>query len=146
LIPILGAILKKRNSYIFSLLVSTFLDKGISLYESFEILKKSQDVSISIFSIEIIKSFKEGVNLPNAFLKTHIFEINLIEVIQTSQISGEIAKQLNGYSVFCVEELELLIKKLFVICQTIIYLFVLLLIIVTYISILTPLYSMINNF
>ncbi|MDF2606185.1 MAG: type secretion system protein [Bacillales bacterium] len=144
-LPIIGTIMRKRYSYFFSLFLSTFLSRGISFIDCFEIIRNSRNVTISYFANVINKKLYQGVSLSIAFEETTIFEKNLIEVLRTSQISGELLRQLSSYSALCVEELELLIKKILIVSQTIIYIVVLLFIITTYYSILTPLYSMLDK-
>ncbi|MDF2945713.1 MAG: type secretion system domain protein [Bacillales bacterium] len=145
-LPILGTILKKRYSYFFSLFLSTFIARGISFIDCFEIIRNSKNVAISHYANVINLKLYQGVSLSSAFEDATIFEENLIEVLRTSQMSGELIRQLSSYSALCVEELELLIKNVLIICQTIIYIVVLLFIIITYYSILTPLYSMLEKF
>jgi type II secretory pathway component PulF len=145
-LPILGTILKKRYSYFFSLFLSTFIARGISFMDCFEIIRNSKNVAISHYANVINLKLYQGVSLSSAFEDATIFEKNLIEVLRTSQMSGELIRQLSSYSALCVEELELLIKNVLIICQTIIYIVVLLFIIITYYSILTPLYSMLEKF
>ncbi|MGG3623840.1 competence type IV pilus assembly protein ComGB [Bacillus gobiensis] len=145
-LPFWGKQILLLNSYFFSLQLSNLLKSGLSIYDS---LKAFRDQSFLPFYQEEAETFiqrlKHGEDI-GQLLKDHpYYEKDLSKVVKHGQINGQLDRELFTYSQFLLERLERKAEKWSSILQPAIYGFVGFMIVVVYLSMLLPMYHMMNE-
>lgn len=145
-IPILNKFLKMFNSYFFSLQLSNLLKGGLSTFESFKIFENQN--MLPFFKIEatcIIEQLKKGERLESIVEDRRFYEKELAHVILHGQANGKLARELYTYSQLIIEQLEEKILKMITVIQPAIYILVGCVILFVYLSMLLPMYEMIEH-
>lgn len=145
-LPFWGRQILLLNSYFFSLQLSNLLKSGLSIYDS---LKAFRDQSFLPFYQEeaegFIRKLKHGEDIGH-LLKDHpYYEKDLSKVVEHGQINGQLDRELYTYSQFLLERLERKAEKWTGILQPAIYGFVGIMIVIVYLSMLLPMYHMMNE-
>lgn len=145
-LPFWGNQILLLNSYYFSLQFGNLLKSGLSVYDS---LKAFRDQSFLPFYQEeaeqFIRRLMHGEDIVHLLEDHPYYEKDLSKVIRHGQINGQLDRELFTYSQFLLERLEKKAEKWVSILQPAIYGFVGIMIVVVYLSMLLPMYHMMNE-
>ncbi|WP_268536786.1 competence type IV pilus assembly protein ComGB [Bacillus atrophaeus] len=145
-IPILGRLVILFNSYFFSLQLSSLLKSGLSIYDSLTAFKEQSFLPFYRQEAEqIINKLRAGESIDRALYKHPCYENDFCEVVLHGQLSGQLHRELFTYSQFLMERLERKVEKWTGILQPVIYGIVAGMILIVYLSMLLPMYQMMNQ-
>ncbi|MDO3662622.1 competence type IV pilus assembly protein ComGB [Bacillus sp. C28GYM-DRY-1] len=145
-IPLAGNLVRLFNSYFFSLQLSSLLQSGLSIYDSLNAFKHQTFLPFYRCEAEqVIERLKAGESLETALSGSPFYEADLTKVISHGQLNGRLDRELFTYSQFIMQRLELKAQKWTGILQPMIYGFVAAMILVVYLSMLLPMYQMMNQ-
>lgn len=145
-IPIVNKIFIMFHSYFFALQLSNLLRGGMSTFESLKIFE-TQNI-LPFYRIEashLIENLRTGAHLHQIIADREFYEKELSLVILHGQANGQLARELYMYSQFVIEKLEHKIVKAMTIIQPTIYSFVGIVVLFVYLSMLLPMYKMMEN-
>ncbi|MFC0269983.1 competence type IV pilus assembly protein ComGB [Metabacillus herbersteinensis] len=145
-IPILKKTIKMFTSYFFALQLSNLLRGGLSTFDSLKIFE-SQSI-LPFYRIEagyLIDRLKKGDRLDKIIQLRPFFERELAHVILHGQANGQLPRELYTYSQFVIDQLENKVIKAISIVQPTIFALVGIIILVVYLSMLLPMYQMIEH-
>ncbi|OAS85091.1 competence type IV pilus assembly protein ComGB [Metabacillus litoralis] len=145
-IPIVKNTFIMFHSYFFALQLSNLLRGGMSTFESLKIFE-SQNI-LPFYRVEashLIERLKSGAKLNQIIENRGFYEKELALVILHGQANGQLARELYMYSQFVIEKLEQKIVKAMTIIQPTIYAFVGIVVLFVYLSMLLPMYKMMEN-
>ncbi|WP_226667454.1 competence type IV pilus assembly protein ComGB [Metabacillus litoralis] len=145
-IPILRKVVSMLHSYFFALQLSNLLRGGLSTFESLKIFE-TQTI-LPFFKAEadyLIRKLKTGEQLHQMIKSRGYYEPELSLVILHGQANGQLARELYMYSQILLEKLENQIVKTITIIQPVIYAFVGIIVLFVYLSMLLPMYKMMEN-
>ncbi|RPK02571.1 hypothetical protein EH11_01902 [Bacillus subtilis] len=141
-----GKLVKLFNSYFFSLQLSSLLKSGLSIYDSLNAFKHQTFLPFYRCEAEqLIERLKAGESIESAICGSPFYETDLSKVISHGQLSGRLDRELFTYSQFILQRLEHKAQKWTGILQPMIYGFVAAMILLVYLSMLVPMYQMMNQ-
>ncbi|MGG1228540.1 competence type IV pilus assembly protein ComGB [Bacillus halotolerans] len=145
-IPLFGKLVRLFNSYFFSLQLSSLLASGLSIYDSLKAFRHQTFLPFYRHEAEqMIERLKAGETIEAALYKRPFYENDFSKVISHGQLSGRLDRELFTYSQFILQRLEDKSQKWTGILQPIIYGFVAGMILIVYLSMLLPMYQMMNQ-
>jgi competence protein ComGB len=145
-IPVIKNIFIMFHSYFFALQLSNLLRGGMSTFESLKIFETQNILPFyRIEAIHLIERLKTGVQLHQIIEDRGYYEKELSLVILHGQANGQLARELYTYSQYVIEKLEHKIVKSMTIIQPTIYAFVGIIVLFVYLSMLLPMYKMMEN-
>ncbi|PMC39613.1 type II secretion system F family protein [Bacillus sp. UMB0899] len=146
-IPLIRRLFMILHSYFFSLQLSNLLKGGMSTLESLKVFQ-NQDL-LPFFKVEgnhLISRLSEGEQLHTIIEERGFYEKELSLVILHGQANGQLSRELYTYSQLIIEKLEQSIIKIMTMIQPVIYAFVGIIVLFVYLSMLMPMYKMMENF
>ncbi|QHZ47650.1 competence type IV pilus assembly protein ComGB [Bacillus sp. NSP9.1] len=145
-IPLLGRILKLFNSYFFSLQLSNLLKSGLSIYESLKAFESQPFLPFYQHEAKcLIKRLKQGEAIDEMIAGRPYYEKDLSKAIVHGQLNGHLHRELYSYSQFLLDRLEKKAAKWAGMIQPMIYGLTALMILILYLSMLLPMYQMMNQ-
>lgn len=145
-IPLVGNLVRLFNSYFFSLQLSSLLQSGLSIYDSLNAFKHQTFLPFYRCEAEqVIERLKAGESIETAICESPYYETDFSKVISHGQLSGHLDRELFTYSQFILQRLEHKAQKWTGILQPMIYGFVAAMILIVYLSMLLPMYQMMNQ-
>lgn len=145
-IPIIKSSLIMFHSYFFALQLSNLLRGGMSIFESLRIFE-SQTI-LPFYRTEashLIERLKTGAQLHRIIQERGFYEKELSLIILHGQANGQLARELYMYSQFVIEKLENNMVRAMTIIQPTIYAFVGIIVLFVYLSMLLPMYKLMEN-
>ncbi len=131
------------NSYYFSLQLSNLLKGGLSIYESLTVFE-NQDL-LPFYRDEaawFIGQLKKGDRFEVLVERNDFYEKELTQVVAHGQANGHLARELYTYSQFVLERIETKMVKWILLIQPAAYLAVGLTVLIMYLSMILPMYQM----
>lgn len=145
-IPIISKIFIMFHSYFFALQLSNLLRGGLSTFESLKVFESQNIIPFyQIEAIHLIEKLKTGSHLHQIIDDRGFYETELSLVILHGQANGQLARELYMYSQLVIEKLESKIMKAMTIIQPTIYVCVGIIVLFVYLSMLMPMYKMMEN-
>ncbi|KXZ18509.1 competence type IV pilus assembly protein ComGB [Bacillus nakamurai] len=145
-IPLIGKAAVLFNSYFFSLQLSSLLKSGLSIYDSLTAFKEQSFLPFYRQEAEnIIERLKAGETIESALYRHPCYENDFAAAVSHGQLSGQLHRELFTYSQFMMERLEQNAEKYTGILQPVIYGVVAGMILIVYLSMLMPMYQMMNQ-
>lgn len=145
-IPLLGRILKLFNSYFLSLQLSNLLKSGLSIYESLKAFESQPFLPFYQKEAKcFIKRLKQGEAIDEILKGRPFYEKDLSKAIAHGQLNGQLHRELYSYSQFLIGRLEKKAEQWTGIIQPLIYGFTAAMILILYLSMLLPMYQMMNQ-
>lgn len=145
-IPIIGKGLKIYHSYYFSSQMSYLLKGGLSIFESLTVFCEQ---NLMPFYQEEARFFmtelKKGERLDEILAKRPFFEAELSAIVHHGQASGKLDRELFTYSQMLIERIEQKTVKVFSYVQPLIFLIIGILVLAVYLSIMLPMYQMMEK-
>ncbi|MCM3161762.1 competence type IV pilus assembly protein ComGB [Metabacillus litoralis] len=145
-IPILKRIFVISHSYFFALQLSNLLKGGMSTFESLKVFE-SQNL-LPFFKVEagyLIQQLRAGEQLHHIIGERCFYEKELSLVILHGQANGQLSRELYTYSQLIIDKLEQKMVKIMEVVQPAIYGFVGMIVLFVYLSMLLPMYKMMES-
>ncbi|KAF1679640.1 MULTISPECIES: competence type IV pilus assembly protein ComGB [Bacillus] len=144
--PLIGNLVRLFNSYFISLQLGSLLQSGLSIYDSLNAFKHQTFLPFYRCEAEqVIERLKAGESIEVAIGSSPFYETDFSKVISHGQLSGRLDRELFTYSQFILQRLEYKVQKWTGILQPMIYGFVAAMILLVYLSMLLPMYQMMNQ-
>ncbi|MBC1500093.1 type II secretion system F family protein [Listeria weihenstephanensis] len=145
-IPIIKKFMRLHYSQIFARECGYLLKSGLSINDMVQVFSLNDSPPLfQYISKAIEKGFKEGVAFTQSLGQFSIFEKELIYIIQHGEKNGQLAEELLFYYKLCHQKSEEKTEKIFSIIQPAVFMIIGILIVSIYLSILFPMFSMVNS-
>lgn len=143
----ISALLYYYFSYLVSVQLSYLLSSGFSIYEcmQFFLENKEQKLYSKIGQITI-SQLKKGVRLEQAFASFDFLEKELLQIIQHGQENGKLDQEFYYFGNYCLTQIEENLQKTLKVLQPTLYTAVGILIISIYLSVLMPMFQLLDGF
>ncbi|WP_400242357.1 competence type IV pilus assembly protein ComGB [Niallia sp. JL1B1071] len=146
-IPYIGKIVRRYFSYLLSLQLSYLLSSGFSIYECLQFFEENKEQRLySQIGIIAISQLKKGVRLDQAFMLFDFFDKELLQIIQHGQENGKLDQEFYYYGNHCLMQIEENIQKTMKVLQPTLYSVVGILIVSIYLSVLMPMFQLLDGF
>ena len=145
-IPLFNHLIKKLLTYYFSFQLGALLKGGLSIIDSLSVFKEQNH--LPFFKEEAAQlsiKLKEGERFTNIIEERVFYDHELAVVINHGQANGLLFKELENYSEFLLEQIEMKLHRFLTFIQPIVFLGVGGLITFMYLSIMIPIFNMINT-
>ncbi|WP_342490705.1 competence type IV pilus assembly protein ComGB [Bacillus sp. FSL R5-0422] len=144
--PFLYKGMRLMHTYLFSLQLSGLLQAGLSMYESLLAFKQQSYLPfLQEISVQMIEELRKGESMAYQVSISPFFEKHFAAVIEHGEASGMLAREMYTYSQFLLENAELKIEKWVSWLQPVIYGLTAILILIVYLSILLPMYQLMEQ-
>ncbi|WP_226569930.1 competence type IV pilus assembly protein ComGB [Bacillus stratosphericus] len=145
-LPMLYKGMQLMHTYLFSLQLSGLLQAGLSIYESLQAFKQQSYLPfLQEISEQMIRDLRNGETMEHQVSGSPFFERHFAAVIKHGEASGMLAREMYTYSQFLLENAELKIEKWVSWLQPAIYGLTAFLILIVYLSILLPMYQLMEQ-
>lgn len=145
-IPIVGNFFRVVMTYLFATNLSCLIKSGLSIYDALVIFKTLDNLGyISNVSGIIMEKLESGERLQHVLIKNTLYLKGLAYIVEHGQANGRLVEELDYYSQWLLVDLEEKIKKLFMVIQPLLFLFIGIIILLMFASILIPMFSLING-
>lgn len=145
-IPVFGSLLRLIQTQYLTLQLGYLLSGGLSVYESLQLFESApRNDFYKEVGKRITQKLKRGDALPNIITSMSLFEKELPIVLMHGQSNGKLEKELLFFSQNCLRKLEEKMEKSLKLIQPILYSVVGVLVISMYLSIMLPMFSMLNG-
>ncbi|MBU5214329.1 competence type IV pilus assembly protein ComGB [Heyndrickxia oleronia] len=125
---------------------SFLLQGGFSVHEILDMMSTQNfKPLIREIAFTIRKELKFGYSFSNALSRLKFLDQQFITITIHGEKNGRLDDELQFYSRFCVKQLEEKIQKIFRLLQPIMFIFIGILVISVYLSILLPMFEMIDS-
>ncbi|MBC6127199.1 type II secretion system F family protein [Listeria booriae] len=145
-IPIIKRFMRLHYSQLFARECGYLLKSGLSINDMVKVFALSDSPPLFQYISKLIgKSFSEGKAFTNALTQFTIFESEMIYIIKHGEKNGQLAEELLFYYTLCHQKSEEKIEKIFSFIQPAVFMIIGVLIVSIYLSILFPMFSMVNS-
>jgi competence protein ComGB len=145
-IPFIGPVLRLIQTQYFTLQLGYLLSGGLSVHESLQLFESApRNLFYRDISIIINGRLKRGEDLPQILMQLHFFEKELPVVVNHGQTNGRLERELLFFSKSCLNKLEERIEKGLKHMQPILYAVIAILVISMYLSIMIPMFRLLNG-
>lgn len=145
-IPLLGSTLRLIQTQYFTLQLGYLLSGGLSVHESLQLFVAApRNVFYRDISLIITSRLKTGEDFAEILRQLNVFEKELPFVINHGQTNGRLDKELLFFSQSCLKKFEEKLEKGLKQIQPILYGVIAVLVISMYLSIMLPMFRLING-
>ncbi|TYR82424.1 competence protein ComG [Priestia megaterium] len=145
-IPIVKKFTQLFNSYFFSIHMSNLLKGGLSIYECFLLFQRqSHHPFFQKEAVYFTDQLSSGVKLNQIILSKPYYQKDLADIIIHGQKNGDLSQELYDYSLFMIEHMEALIFRVLKYVQPITFLFIGIVILLMYMSVMVPMLEIMSN-
>ncbi|MFB1050370.1 competence type IV pilus assembly protein ComGB [Paraliobacillus sp. JSM ZJ581] len=145
-VPFIKTMIQLYNTFLFSLHLSSLLHAGLSLKDSFHILAKQMHHQIvSYYCQQILNHYATGQQMATILPTLHLLHKDIDIVFQKNSNTEDVAVDLHGYADFLLERLENKVKKTIAWIQPVFFIIIGVSIIFIYISLLYPMFQLIQT-
>lgn len=145
-IPYINYIASLHTSFLLSTQLSTLLDSGMTFKGAFlHLSRQGQMPIISYYSKLFIQQFEKGENLIELLQQLPLIDQQLAGLFQNAVNKKQLAQDLRMYEEILFDEIESSIVKLIQIIQPLFFVTLSIFIIFMYLSILWPMFNLIND-
>lgn len=145
-VPLWNRAMRMFNSYYFSLQLSYLMKGGLSYFESLKIFERqSFHPFFKIEASNFIAELKNGEALETIIQKSSFYEKEFPQIISLGQANGQLARDLYHYSQLVITNLEKKMERSISIIQPSVFLFVGLVVLTVYLSMMLPMYQMMEH-
>ncbi|MFS0780938.1 competence type IV pilus assembly protein ComGB [Bacillus sp. 1P06AnD] len=143
--PVLGSYLRMYDTYFISYQLSALLTGGLSINDSIQLFSQhNQQAFFQAVCKRIHRDLSSGDSLPVVFGRLPYFEQHLSEVMENGQKNGKLDMELYQYSKMVIARLEMKIGALIKLIQPTLFISVGLVVVSIYLSVLLPMFSMMD--
>ncbi|MDA7026957.1 competence type IV pilus assembly protein ComGB [Bacillus sp. CLL-7-23] len=144
--PLIGRSVKLFNSYFLSLQLSNLLKSGMSIYDSLKAFENQPFIPFYQGEAKhFIKRLKQGEAIEVILNGRPFYEKDLSRAVAHGQLNGHLHRELYSYSQFILDRLEKKAEKWTAMLQPVIYGVTAVMILILYLSMLLPMYQMMNQ-
>jgi competence protein ComGB len=144
--PLLGPTLRLIQTQYFTLQLGYLLSGGLSVHESLQLFETAPKSDFyRVIGIFITEKLKRGEDFPNILNQLDIFERELPYIFHHGQTNGKLDKELQFFSQSCLKKIEGQMDKCLKLIQPVLYGLIALLVISMYLSIMIPMFKIING-
>jgi competence protein ComGB len=145
-LPFIGPFIRLIQTQYFTLQLGYLLSGGLSVHESLQLFESApRNLFYRDISININGRLKRGEDLPQILMQLNFFEKELPIVVNHGQTNGRLERELLFFSKSCLLKLEERIEKSLKHIQPILYGVIAILVISMYLSIMIPMFKLING-
>ncbi|MCR6472138.1 competence type IV pilus assembly protein ComGB [Bacillus safensis] len=145
-LPFLYKGMQLMHTYLFSLQLSGLLQAGLSMYEGLQAFKQQSYLPfLQEIGEQMMEELRKGESMAHQVSVSPFFEKHFAAIIKHGEASGMLAREMYTYSQFLLENAELKIEKWMSWLQPVIYGVTALLILIVYLSILLPMYQLMEQ-
>jgi competence protein ComGB len=145
-IPLLGNTLRLVQTQYFSLQLGYLLSGGISVYESLQLFESApKNIFYRELGLHITQKLKRGEDFPSILEQLSLFEKELPFVFKHGQSNGKLEKELLFFSQSCLKKIEEKMERSLKLIQPILYGVIGILVVSMYLSIMLPMFRMLNG-
>ncbi|MBM5610490.1 type II secretion system F family protein [Listeria seeligeri] len=145
-IPYIRQFSQIHYSQIFSREMGYLLKSGLSISHIMQVFKSNDSPPFfQAIAKQIIPSLVQGLPLTEAITPMPIFEKELYYIVVHGEKNGNLAEELLFYYNLCHQKALMKTEKLFSFIQPVVFIIIGILIISIYLSILYPMFSMVNQ-
>lgn len=145
-IPFIKKIIRPQTTFLFSLHLSSLLQAGLSMKECFEILSKQQQLPLlSYYCDFLMQGLQRGQAISTILPSCTLLEHDISAIFQKNVTNDMLIKDLKMYADFLIELIEIKVKKIIDRIQPIFFVVMALSIIFIYLSLLLPMFQLINT-
>ncbi|QDP40596.1 type II secretion system F family protein [Radiobacillus deserti] len=146
LLPIYSRFVKMKNSFYFSLLLSSLLKTGASIKEALTILSKQQDMPfLSYHALQMLGTFKKGDHPPETFSSGLAIEEECLAIFQLDANTRKVEKDLLVYAELLNNRLQSFVSTLLKLIQPIFFSALAIFILFVYLSFMVPMFDLMKN-
>lgn len=146
-IPIYRSFLRLQNSFQFAVHFSSLLKAGLSLKEILQELTSQEQLPILRFYAQLlIHDLNRGFHIANLLEELPFIEKQLSGIFQKNADVHALEMDLSLYSEITLEEIQRIIVQAITLIQPIFYIILAVFIILIYISLMWPMFQLINTF
>ncbi|OIJ20274.1 hypothetical protein BKP45_09415 [Anaerobacillus alkalidiazotrophicus] len=146
-LPLIGNFYKMISTYFFTTNLSYLIKNGMSIYDALNLFKDQKKLGyISIVATAIISKLEKGQTLHQALLSEPLFLKGLAFIVDHGQSSGRLDSELNYYGRWVLLDFEEKLKRIFMIIQPTLFVFIGLIILFMFTSIMLPIYTLMKDF
>lgn len=144
--PIIGNYYRGMITYFFSINLSCLMKSGLAIYDALAIFKNVEGLGyISKEAENMTAHLESGEKLQNVLLYNTLYCKALAYIVEHGQANGRLDEELEHYSQWLLNDLEAKMKNLFMIIQPILFFLIGIIILLMFVSILLPVFSLING-
>lgn len=145
-IPLYRLYLKKKITFLFSLHLSALFQTGFSPKEAFQaIAAQNKQPILSFYAKQVITDLEYGTPLGNILPTLYFLESDLHSIFQKNATIQWIEKDLSTYADFLIEQMQEQIKKAAGFIQPAVFCLLGFLIVFVYLSIMLPMFQLIES-
>lgn len=144
-IPLLNRLLKLQLTRLIAYELGTLLESGFSLQSSLKLLSKQNHQKLVAYNATLLLTeISQGESLAAAVLSNPYFHGEFYTFVDHGERSGNLGKELQILSEFMVNRIGTRLEKALNIVQPVLFFIIAICILGAYISIMLPMYDMIN--
>ncbi|MYL33492.1 hypothetical protein GLW08_09365 [Pontibacillus yanchengensis] len=145
-LPVFRTFLQKQTTFLFAYHLSSLLSIGLPIQKCLLIMKTQQHFPIlSCYSSSLYTGLSEGEGFHILISNQYFLEKDLATIIQRNQHDGNLEMDLDIYAHWMMEEIQFIIHRILNWIQPSLFLFLGILIMVIYASIMMPLFQWMNQ-
>jgi competence protein ComGB len=145
-IPFIGSAIRLIQTQFFTLQLGYLLSGGLSVHESLQLFESApRNFFYRDISIIINGRLKRGEDLPQILMQLNFFEKELPIVVNHGQINGRLERELLFFSKSCLLKFEERIERSLKHLQPILYGVIAILVISMYLSIMIPMFRLLDG-
>ncbi|WP_196493689.1 competence type IV pilus assembly protein ComGB [Ornithinibacillus caprae] len=145
-IPIYKSYLRMQTSFLFATHLSSLLKTGMSLKDIFNALENQENLPIiSHYAKHVNKNLGTGVHLTNVIKQIPLLDKQLTIIFQKNTNTFNLEKDLSIYAELLLEEIHQKILKIFTYIQPIFFIILATFIIFIYLSLMWPMFQLMNT-
>lgn len=145
-IPFIGPTIRLIQTQYFTLQLGYLLSGGLSVHESLQLFESApRNFFYRDISIIINGRLKRGEDFPQILMQLNFFEKELPIVVNHGQTNGRLERELLFFSKSCLLKLEERIEKSLKHLQPVLYGVIAILVISMYLSIMIPMFRLLNG-
>lgn len=145
-IPFIGPSIRLIQTQYFTLQLGYLLSGGLSVHESLQLFESDpRNLFYRDISFIINGRLKRGEDLPQILMQLNFFEKELPIVVNHGQTNGKLERELLFFSKSCLIKLEERVEKSLKHLQPILYGVIAILVISMYLSIMIPMFRLLNG-
>ena len=145
-IPLYRSYLRLQITFLFSLHLSALLETGMPLQESLRIINREKRLPIVAYYCGRIKEeLEKGIHFRELAPSLILFEPGITDVFHQNTNTKVLQKDLSIYAEFLTEQIESKIKKELALIQPVVFLLLAGMIIFIYLSLMLPMFQLIDT-
>jgi competence protein ComGB len=145
-VPVIRTFTRLFNSYFFSVHMSNLLNGGLSIYECFALFQKQEHHPFfQVEAFAFTDQLSSGMRLDHIVSGKSHYEKDLAQVIVHGQQNGELSQELYDYSLFMMERMEQFIFRILKYVQPLTFLFIGIVILLMYMSVMLPMLEVMSS-